>query len=452
MARSIAGVSPLALAVACTGVFLAYLDVTIVNVALPTIADDLGADVRDTSWVVTAYAIAYTALLVTGGRFADARGARGVFGFGLLAFAVTSALCALAPGLWSLVAMRTAQGAAGAVLVTVSLAALLHGVPVLRRGAVIGAWGAAGAAAAGIGPPLGGLLSEVDWRLIFWINVPLAIGAALATRLVPPVPAEHRAGFDVPGVILVGVLVGSLALAITEGPVQGWTSPVILGLFALAAATAVLLVIVEGRARAPVLDPRVFAQHGFAVTNVAAAAFFFAFLANALLAVLVLQGAWGFSPLEAGLAAMPGPVIATAFAPLAGRLVDRHGPRRIGTIGLAVFGAALLALALLVTPEPAYLTRFLPCAIVVSLGVSLAFPAITQAATSELAPGNLATGTGVLATTRQTGGVIGIAAVVSLLGDFPEGIGPYREAYVLLAAGAFLGAVIMLALRRAEGP
>ena len=104
------------------------------------------------------------------------------------------------------------------------------------------------------------------------------------------------------------------------------------------------------------------------------------------------------------------------------------------------------------TEEPAYLERFLPCALVVSLGVSLAFPAITQAATSELAPGSLATGTGVLATTRQTGGVIGIAAVVSLLGDYPEGIGPYREAYVLLATGALVGAVVMLALRRAEGP
>ena len=289
---------------------------------------------------------------------------------------------------------------------TVSLAALLHGVAPSRRGAVLGAWGAAGAAAAGIGPPLGGLLSEVDWRLIFWINVPLAIGAALATRLVPPVPAEHRAGFDVPGVILVGVLVGSLALAITEGPVQGWTSPVDHRRCSPSPPRRpCCCVVVERRARAPVLDTRVFAQRGFAVANVAASAFFFAFLANALLAVLVLQGAWGFSPLEAGLAAMPGPLLATAFAPLAGRLVDRHGPRRTGTIGLAVFGLALVALALLVTEEPAYLERFLPCALVVSLGVSLAFPAITQAATSELAPGNLATGTGVLATTRQTGGV-----------------------------------------------
>jgi len=445
--RTTGGVSWLAIAVSCTGVFLAYLDVTIVNVALPTIADDLGADVRDASWVVTAYAVAYTALLVTAGRLADARGARGVFAGGLVAFAVASAACALAPDLWTLVAMRVAQGAAGAVLVTVSLALLLPNVPQARRGAVLGTWGAAGAASAALGPPLGGVLAEADWRLVFWINVPLALAAAAATRLVPAPAASHLARFDVAGVALVAALVGAVALAITEGPAQGWGSAPIVGLLAAAAVLAVVLLLVERRARSPVLDPAVLAVRSFAVATGAGAVFFFAFLGNALLGVLVLQGAWDYSPLKAGLAVAPSAAVATVFAPVAGRLVDAFGARRVGSVGLVLFAVALVLLAVGLPDEPAYLERYLPFAVLASIGISMAFPAITQSATHELPPSAMGTGTGVLSTIRQTGGVLGIATVVSLLGDLPGDIASYRVAYGLLALAAILAAVVMLGLR-----
>jgi MFS family permease len=200
------------------------------------------------------------------------------------------------------------------------------------------------------------------------------------------------------------------------------------------------------RARSPVLDPTVLAVRGFAVATGSGAVFFFAFLGNALLGVLLLQGAWGYSPLETGLAAAPAPLLATAMAPIAGRLVDARGPRRIGAVGLGVFAVSLALFALLMTPEPAYLERYLPCAILAAFGVSMAFPAITGAATHELPPSAMGTGTGVLSTVRQTGGVLGIAAVVSLLGELPVGIDPYRTAYWLLAAAATVASLGMLGL------
>jgi MFS family permease len=291
------------------------------------------------------------------------------------------------------------------------------------------------------------VLAEADWRLVFWVNVPLALGAAVATRLVPAPAASHVARFDVAGVALVAAVVGALALAITEGPAQGWTSPPIVALLAAAAVLGVVLLLVERRARSPVLDPAVLAVRSFAVATGAGAVFFFAFLGNTLLGVLVLQGAWGYSPLKAGLAVAPSAAVATFFAPLAGRLVDRFGARTIGSAGLALFAVALVLLALGLPEEPAYVTRYLPFAIVASLGISMAFPAITQSATHELPPSAMGTGTGVLSTIRQTGGVLGIATVVSLLGDLPDDIASYHVAYWLLALAAVLAGLVMLGLR-----
>lgn len=442
----------LALLITGAGVFLAYLDITAVNVALPTLARDLGADLEGASWAVTAYNVVVTALLVTAGRIADAYGRRATFGAGLVLFAAGSALCAAAWDVPSLVAFRVLQGVGAAALIPVSLALLLPAYPPERRGGAIGSWGALGALAAGVGPPLGGLLSELDWRLIFLVNVPVALAAAvLARRLVEP-PRAPGLRLDGAGVTLIALGVGALVLAIVEGGTWGFTSARTLGLAGFAVAMAALLVVVERRAAAPVLDLRVLGVRSFAVSTAASTAFYLAFFGYGLLCILLFQGAWGLSPLVAGLAYAVAPLGAAVLTPRTGRLVDRLGSRRLALAGASLFLVVLVLLALLVPADPGYALPVLPLLLVGSVSLALLFPALTQAATRELPPTLLAGGTGVLNTIRQIGGVVGIAVVVAVLGGLPDEPGPYRTAFLLLAAAQAVAVALCLLLPATRRP
>jgi NTE family protein len=437
--------------VVCGGaVFVTYLDVTIVNVALPTIAHDLGSSLRTSSWVITAYNVAYTALLVTAGRFADSHGRRRVFGAGLLAFGTASALCACAWDVGSLVLFRIAQGAAGAVLVPVSLALLLPAWPHARRSFAIGAWGSLGAIAAALGPPLGGLLSErASWRLIFLVNVPVALGLVYASRRVlAESPRERERPLDRAGVALVAGAVAAVTLAVVQLPVWGPSSPRTLALLAVGGCAALALAGVERRAAAPVLDPVLFRVRSFTVGTLASALFFAAFLGYALNGVLVVQGAWGYSPLRAGLAYAPGPLLAALLTPFGGGLADRFGERRVGAIGLAAFALDLAGFALLLGPTPDYAGRYLPLVLVGGASLALVFPALTGVATAEVPGATFATATGVLSTVRQIGGVLGVAVVVAIVGGLPQTVGGYRAAYAVLATSAAAALVALAALPR----
>ncbi len=443
----------LALAITGAGVFLAYLDITAVNVALPTIAGDLGADLQAASWIVTAYNVVVTALLVTAGRIADAKGRRATFMAGLLLFAVGSALCALAWDVPSLVAFRVVQGIGAATLLPVSLALLLPAYPASRRGAAIGAWGSLGALAAGVGPPVGGVLAELDWRVIFLVNVPVALGTALGVRRLAEPPRTPGLLLDGAGVTLIAVGVGAVVLAIVEGPDWGWGSPRLLGLAAVVVVAAVLLVLVERRAEAPVLDLRVLGVRSFAAATAASTAYFLAFFGYSLLCVLAFQGAWQLSPLRAGLAYALAPLAAAVATPLGGRLVDRVGPRRVAVAGTLLYLAVLVALGLSWPAEPGYLFPVLPILLVGAVALSLIFPALTQSATTSLPSELLAGGTGVLNTIRQVGGVVGIALVVTVLGGLPHAPDRYRLAFLLLALSqaAAVGLCLLLPRRPAGG-
>ena len=219
--------------------FAAYLDITVVNVALPSLASDLDVSLTGASWVVTSYAVAYTALLVTAGRIADSHGRRRVFVLGVIAFGIASALCAVAWDLPSLVAFRLVQGAAGAVLVPVSLALLLPAWPVARRGAAIGAWGSLGALSAALGPFVGGALCELEsWRLIFLLNVPLmAVTAFAARRVFEETALEADAPVDRRGIALLTTAIATATLAIVQLPEWGFWAPQTLALLATAGAS-----------------------------------------------------------------------------------------------------------------------------------------------------------------------------------------------------------------------
>jgi len=438
-------------AVLALAVFIATLDVFIVNIAVPSIrAGFHGASVADLSWVLNAYAIVFAALLVPAGKLGDVIGRRRVFAAGLVAFGVGSALCAAAPSLGFLIAARVLQGAGAAAVTPTSLGLLLPSIPPHRRSAAIGAWAALGAVGAASGPPLGGLLTQLSWHWIFIVNVPLALVALIGTyRVLPEIrdPAKPA----LPDLIGTVMLVGSVCAA-TLGLVQGsawhWDARVI-GCFAGALALTIGFVRRSARHRAPVLELSTVRVPAFALSSLSAALFYAAFSAMLLGNVLFLTGVWHYSVLRAGLALTAGPVAAAIVAPFAGRLGQRVGPGPVGGAGALLFGAGSLMGVALFGLEPAYWTRFFPAMLIGGTGVGLALPAFTIAATATLPPAKLATGIGAQTMFRQIGAALGVAAFVAILGTPTRAtvIAAYNDTRWFMI-GAGLAAAVALALIR----
>jgi EmrB/QacA subfamily drug resistance transporter len=405
-------------AVLALAVFLATLDMFIVNIAVPAIQRGFnGTGVEGISWVLNAYAIVFAALLVPAGKLGDAIGRRRVFVLGLAAFGLGSALSAAAPSLEFLIGARALQGAGAAAVTPTSLGLLLPATPPARRPAAIGAWAGIGAVGAAAGPPLGGLLTQLSWHWIFIVNVPLTLIALVASfRVLPEVRDPARPPLpDGPGTL---TLIGAVALA-TLGLVKGgtwhWDARVI-GCFAASGLLAIAFIVRSRRHPAPVLELSIVRVPAFALASLSAALFFASFSVMLLGNVLFLTGVWHYSVLRAGLALTPGPIMAAALAPLAGRLAARVGPGLVGAAGALLFGVGTVLWIALIGTQPDYLPRFLPAMVVGGAGVGLALPAFTIAATRTLAPQLLATGIGAQTMFRQIGGTLGIAAFVAILG------------------------------------
>ena len=332
----------------CLSVFMAGLDTTIVNVALPSIQGALHASVSGLQWTIDAYTLVIACLLMLSGSLADRFGRRRVFQAGLALFSAGSLACSLAPSLGWLIAFRGLQAVGGSMLNPVAMS-ILAGTFTDRAGRAkaIGLWGSvAGLSLAG-GPVLGGLLvSGLGWRSIFWINVPVGLVAiALTQRFVPESRAGHPRRLDPPGQLLVIVLLGCLTAGIIEGPRSGWGSAPIAALFAVAVLAAVALAVVEPRRREPLVDMRYFRSvpfSGAALIGVAALATLGGFL---FLNTLYLQDVRGYSALHAGLLTIPMAVMLGVLSVVSGRLVASRGPRfsLVASGGLIAAGAVLLA-------------------------------------------------------------------------------------------------------------
>jgi EmrB/QacA subfamily drug resistance transporter len=314
----------------CLSVFVAGLDVTIVNVALPSIQRALNAPVSGLQWAIDAYTLVIACLLMLSGSLADRFGRRRVFQTGLALFSLGSLLCSVAPTLGALVAFRALQAVGGSMLnpVAMSIIATTFTEPAARARAV-GAWGAvAGLSLAG-GPVLGGLLvSGLGWRAIFWINLPVgALAIYLTHRFVPESRAGRGKRFDPLGQLLVVTLLGPATAAVIEGPGHGWGSPLIIALFALALVSAFALVLVERRQAEPLVDMRFFrspAFSGAALICVVALMTLGGFL---LLNTLYLQDVRGYSPLRAGVLTIPMAATLAVLSLVSGRIVAVRGPR-----------------------------------------------------------------------------------------------------------------------------
>jgi EmrB/QacA subfamily drug resistance transporter len=430
------------LLVVCTGVFVASLDLFIVNIAFPDLERDFAqTGLAGLSWVLNAYAIVFAALLVPAGRWADALGRKRTFLAGLVVFTSASALCALAPSVGVLIAARVLQAVGAAAMVPTSLGLLLPAFPASERHVAIGVWAASGGVAAAAGPPLGGLLVEASWRWVFLVNVPIGLVALIAgARVLREIRDPATARPDLLGAAGVTAGIGALVVAIVQGPSWGWAGGRVLGLFALAALLVAGVAVRSTRHPAPIVEPHLLRVRSFSVAVAAAGLFFAGFAAMLLGTVLFLTGPWHDSVLRAGLELAPGPATAALCSIPGARLGARIGHRATGLAGAALFTLGGLWWLTHLGSAHDYAWGFLPGLLVGGAGVGLVNPALTGAAAASLPPERFATGAAVLTMGRQIGTALGVAVLVALLGS-PATAGDFDPGWMLmLGAAAAAGA------------
>jgi EmrB/QacA subfamily drug resistance transporter len=439
------------LLVTSAGLFMASLDLFIVNIAFPDIAADFpGTSLADLSWILNAYAIVFAALLVPAGRIADRVGRKRVFLLGLLVFAAASALCALAPSVPALIAARVLQATGGAMMIPATLGLILPAFPPEQRPVAIGAWSAAGGVAAALGPPIGGLLVQLSWRWIFVVNVPIAIVTALlAARVLTEVREPEDGRPDLLGAATLALAIGLLTLGIVKGPDWGWISAPALAAFAGAAVLVAVFLRRSVHHRAPVIELPLLRIRSFALADLAIAVFFAGFGAMLLSGILLLTGVWGYSALSAGMALTPAPAVAAIFAIPSGRLGGRIGQRPIATGGGLVFASGFLYILATIGPTPEYATAFLPGSLLAGAGFGMVLGTLPAVATAALPPSRFATGTAVFSMARQLGTAIGVAVLVALVDSGPaaDPLAGLRRGWWFALGTGIATAAVCLAIR-----
>ncbi len=359
---------------------IAFLDGTVVNVALPTIGEELGAGISTLQWVVNAYTLTLAGFLLLGGSLGDHYGRKRVFLIGVVWFAVASLLCAVAPDAGALVAARALQGVGAALLTPGSLAIIEATFHPDDRGAAIGAWSGLAGVTTAIGPFLGGWLVEaVSWRLIFFINLPLAAAVVwIARRHVPESHDRSAApGLDYLGAALAALGLAGVIYALTDGPATGWTSPVILASGLGGVAALAVFIEVERRSRHPMLPLDVFRSRQFTAANLVTFVVYGALGGALFLLPIQLQRVVGYSPLASGVALIPITVLMLLLSARAGRLSQRIGPRLPMTVGPLLAGAGL-ALLVRVDVGATYVGGVLPAVVMFALGLSLTVAPLTS--------------------------------------------------------------------------
>ena len=371
---------------------------------------------RSLEWIVDAYTLVLASLLISSGAVADRFGRRRVFQFGLLVFGGASLACAVSPSAGVLVAARVVQGAGASMLSPVALAIVVNAMPDLReRARAIGVWASVFGLSMAAGPAVGGaLLSALGWRSVFWINAPVILAAlVLSAVFLPESRAERRRRTDLPGQILLSIAVCLAVAALIEGPHIGWSSPLALGAYALAAVAATAFVWVEYHQHEPMVDLSLFRSPVFTTAVLGAVAVFAALNITLLLNTLYLQHSRGWTPLSAGLATLPMAVGASVCAPLAGNMVSRRGARRPLVLAGAFLAAGGLCLSGLTrdTHVPILLSAYL----LIGIGFGFANAPITNTAVSGLPPARAGVAGAITSTARQVGSAIGVAIAGGLV-------------------------------------
>ena len=438
-------------AVVAAGVAMSNLDMFIVNVALPEIGEEMsGSSLPALSWVLNAYAVVFAALLVPLGDLADRVGARRTYLAGVAIFTAASALCALAPSVWALVAARIVQAAGAAMLTPASLSLLLAAAPPERRTAAVRGWTAISGLAAALGPVAGGLLCQAGWRWVFLVNLPVGAAALVAGLYVLPRTAAVRNArrHDTAGAGVLTVAVAALALGLVRSDEWGWASAEVIGCLAAAALLAAVFAVRSARHPDPIVPPALLRVPAFGSATLANVLFAVAFAAMLLSAVLWCQEVWRWSPLRTGLAITPGPLMVPALAVGAGPIVRRVGAAAVAAAGCAVFAAGIGWWAVVLEPDGGYLTGMLPGMLLTGVGVGLTLPTLISAAVAALPPHGFATGSAVVTMARQIGMVLGVAMLVAALGGTDEAEAAFAGGWLLTLSATAAAAAAAAFIRR----
>jgi EmrB/QacA subfamily drug resistance transporter len=398
------------LAASILGSSMAFIDGTVVNVALPVLQESLGATATEVQWVVESYALSLASLLLLGGGLADKLGRRRIFAWGVGLFAVASVGCGIAPSIRWLIVARAIQGLGAALLVPTSLALLGAGFPDERRGQAIGKWSAFSAAAAGVGPIVGGwLVQAASWRVVFWLNLPIAAVTLIITaRKVPESRAPGARRLDLLGAGLATGGLGGLVFGLLEGPRLGFGHPLIIS--ALAGGTIILgaFIWVESHSSEPMLPLDFFRSRTFSGANLLTLLLYAALGGALFFLPFDLIQVHGYTPAQAGAALLPFIALMALLSGRAGRLADRYGARRPLIIGPLVAAVGFVLLSL---PESGgiYWTNFFPGVTVLGLGMAITVAPLTTTVMSAAGPERAGLGSGINNAVSRTASVLAIA-------------------------------------------
>jgi EmrB/QacA subfamily drug resistance transporter len=449
--------------IACVAQFMVILDVSVVNVALPSIREALHFSGAGLQWVVNAYAIAFAGFLLLGGRMADLLGRRRVFIGGLLLFSLASLVGGLAPSQGALVAARAAQGLGGAIISPASLAIITTTFSDgSDRNKALGAWGAMGGAGGAFGVLLGGVLTDaLSWQWILFINVPIGLAAAVLT---PRYVAEGRAAggtrkFDLPGALSVTLGLVAIVYAIVRTEVNGWGSAETIVVLGVGVALIALFLAIEGRfAARPLMPLRIFRSRALSGANgvvflLGAGMFGMWFFVS-----LYLQQVLGYSPLKAGLAFLPMTIAIIVGSTVSSRLTARRGAKPLLVTGMTLQAIGLV-LFTQVSAHGSYLGDVLLPSLFVAAGIGIAFVPVTIAAVAGVQPGEAGLASGLVNTSRQMGGALGLAILATVATARTDALGGhgavaltagFERAFGIAAGFALAGALVALLVLRIE--
>ncbi|MGW2840159.1 MFS transporter [Streptomyces sp. NPDC001493] len=440
-----------ALGAALLGFFVITLDALVVNVALPSVRSSLGGDMTGLQWVVDGYTLMFAALLLSAGSLTDRLGSRRTFGVGLAVFVAASAACGLAPDLGMLVAARLVQGAGAAVIVPSSLALIREAFPDAgSRAKAVSVWALGGSAGSAAGPVAGGFLSQVDWRLIFFVNLPvgpLALALLARTPHSPRSPHASRASFDWAGQLSAVVAMGALTFAAIEAGADGSTAPAVLVASVVVVAAAAVFVISQASGRHPMIGTALLRERTMVVSAAIGFALNVGFYGMIFLLSLYLQQAKGMSALATGLAFVPMTVLTAFVSPTAAWFAARFGARMPVITGQVSMAAGLVLLALVPASAPTWL--LIAAMVPVGAGGSLAVPALTSLLLDHVPAGQAGTASGVLNTSRQVGGALAVAVFGALIADRGHLVAGLETSLLVAAAAVLLTTAVSFLLRPA---
>ena len=443
-------------AVTSVALIMVMLDNLVVSTALNVIRIELNATIEQLEWTVNAYTLTFAVFLITGAALGDRFGRRRMFIIGVAVFTAASALAAMSTSVEMLLVGRMAQGIGAAIVTPLTLTLLSAAVPAERRGVALGAWGAVGGLAIAIGPLVGGAIVEgLAWNWIFWVNVPIGIA------LIPLAAYGLRESFgpfgrlDLRGVALASVGLFGIVWALVNGNAEGWTSPVIVGAFAVGAIILAAFFAWERRAPAPMLPPKFFESRTFSLANVSAMAMSFGMFGAIFLLVQFLQFARLYSPLEAGMAILPWTLAPMIVAPIAGALSDRVSGGLLMGLGLTLQAVGLAWLGLTASTTVEYTTMVTPF-IISGIGMGLFFAPMANVILSSVKPEQEGQASGASGAIRELGGVFGVAVLAAVFARngsyaspqaFVDGMVP---AVLIGSVFVAVGAVAAFAIPRAR--